>query len=328
MVRFARVLLAIAFVGAVASCTTTPESPQERLALTYPADQPFPESRFATISGLSVHYRTWTPSGEPVAKVLLLHAVGGSTYEFNRVVPLLVAHGMSVVAVDLPGFGYSDPALKFDHSLENRLGVIWTLVDRLDTDENQFNPLVKWYIVGHDMGGEFAVWMALDRPGRIAGIVLESTILGKNRPGGRMAWFPPVRWALRAWINNSLFTADGVRELLSDAYGRSPSEEAVDGYLAPLVLRDADKALVNFVKTVGSEVPDLRSVTVPVLIVWGSEDTWRSVEDGRQEAEQLPGSQFTVIPGAGHVPTDTHPEEFVGILTEWISTRERPSGGP
>lgn len=328
MARYTRVLLAIAFVGAVASCATAPESPEERLALIYPTDQPFPESRFATISGLSVHYRTWAPSGEPTGKVLLLHAVGGSTYEFNRIVPLLVADGLSVVAVDLPGFGYSDPALKFDHTVENRLGVIWTLLDRLDTDENQFNPLAKWYIVGHDMGGEFAVWMALDRPGRIAGLVLESTILGKNRPGGRMAWFPPVRWALRAWINNSLFTADGVRELLADAYGRPPSEEEVDGYLAPLVLRDADKALVNFAKTVGSEVPDLASVTVPVLIVWGSEDTWRSVEEGRQNAEQLSGGQFTVIPGAGHVPTDTHPEEFVGILTEWISMRERSSGEP
>jgi len=210
--------------------------------------------------------------------------------------------------------------LKFEHTAPNRLGLIWPLIDRLDTDDNQFNPLARWYIVGHQMGGEFALWMATDRPGRVAGLVLIATILGENRPGGRMAWFPPVRWGLRAWLKNSLYTVDGVRELLEDAYGQPPTGEAVDGYLAPLVRGDAQKALVNFAKTVGPELPDLAVVDAPVLFVWGSEDSWRSIEDGQLQADGQPGSQFEIIEGAGHVPTDTHAEQLSRLITRWIAS--------
>jgi pimeloyl-ACP methyl ester carboxylesterase len=327
MQRIARMFFVfIIFGGVMISCATQQEAPGDRLALIYPDDRPFGESRFTTIFGLTIHYRVWQPDGEPVGKILLLHGIGGSTYSFDRIVPLLRADGYAVAAIDLPGFGYSDPALKFEHTAENRLELIWTLIDRLDTDDNQFNPLSRWYVVGHQMGGEFAVWMATDRPGRIAGLILVATVLGRNRPGGRMAWFPPVRWALRAWLNNSLYTVDGTRELLEGAYGQPPTEEAVDGYLAPLVRDDAERALVNFAKTVGPEIPDLAAVEAPVLFVWGSEDTWRSIEDGRLQAEIKPESRFLVMGGAGHVPMDTHAERFAGLVTSWIAAVGSPAG--
>lgn len=141
-----------------------------------------------------------------------------------------------------------------------------------------------------------------------------------------MAWFPPVRWGLRAWLKNSLYTVDGVRELLEEAYGQPPAEEAVDGYLAPLVRDDAQKALINFAKTVGADLPDLTAVEAPVLFVWGSEDVWRSIEDGRLQADLIPGSRFETIEGAGHVPTDTHPEQFAGVLIRWIAAVASSSG--
>jgi pimeloyl-ACP methyl ester carboxylesterase len=320
MKRSARVgLVFFIFVAIMASCATQQEPPEVRLGLIYPEDRPFPESRFTTVLGLTIHYRVWQPDGDPVGKILLLHGIGGSTYSFDRVVPLLRASGYAVAAIDLPGFGYSDPALKFEHTPENRLELVWTLIDRLDTDDNQFNPLSRWYVVGHQMGGELGVWMANDRPGRIAGLVLVATVLGQNRPGGGMAWFPPVRWGLRAWLRNSLYTEDGARELLEDAYGQPPTEEAVDGYLAPLVRDDSEKALVNFTKTVGPEIPDLATVQAPLLFIWGSGDTWRSIEDGRLQADQRPESQFQVIDGAGHVPMDTHAEQFAGLVTRWIA---------
>lgn len=327
MIRTVRRHLLLLAIGAMmASCATQPEAPADRLSLIYPEDRPFSESRFADVAGLSLHYRQWSPPDEPVGKILLLHGIGGSTYSFNLVAPQLAEAGYAVVAIDLPGFGYSDPALKFEHTPENRLGVIWTLIDRLDTDENQFNPLDRWFIIGHQMGGEFATSMAVDRPGRVTGLVLVSTVLGSNRPGGRMAGFPPVRWALRSWLRTTLFTPEGVAELLEDAYGQAPTEDAVNGYLAPLVRTDADKAYINFTKTVGNESPDATLVSAPVLLVWGSEDTWRSIEEGRLQSELWPSATFRVIDGAGHVPMDTHDREFVILVTRWIDSVD-VSGG-
>ena len=285
----------------------------------YPAERPFPESRFATIGDIQIHYRTWQPPNTPRAKLLLLHGIGGSTYSFDRVVPLLLDAGYAIVAVDLPGFGYSDTALKFEHTPENRLALIWTLIDRLDTDQNQFNPVERWFVIGHQMGGELALWMATDRPGRIAGLVLVSAVVGSNRPGGRMAPFPPVRWGLRSWLANSLYTEAGVQELLEDAYGQPPTQEAIDGYLAPLLRPDADKALVRYARTVGPEIPPLSSVSVPVLAIWGNQDTWRSLEEGREQTAQIPDATIEVIEGSGHVPMDTDSERFVSLVDMWIT---------
>ena len=138
MERIAQALLLSLIAGAVvAACASQQESPQDRLGLIYPEERPFAESRFTTIAELSMHYRVWQPEGVPIGKILLLHGLGGSTYSFDHIVPLLVAEGYAIAAIDLPGFGYSDPALKLEHTPQNRLGLVWTLIDRLDTDDNQ-----------------------------------------------------------------------------------------------------------------------------------------------------------------------------------------------
>jgi pimeloyl-ACP methyl ester carboxylesterase len=313
-------LAAVAIILLI-SCVTPTETPEDRLSVLYPEDRPFPESRFATVGDLQIHYRAWEPPNTPRAKILLLHGIGSSTFSFEQVVPGLVDAGYAVVAVDLPGFGYSDTALKFEHTPENRLAIIWTLIDRLDTDQNQFNPVDQWFVIGHEMGGELALWMAADRPGRIAGLVLVSTVAGSNRPGGRMAALPPVRWGLRSWLANSLYTADGVRELLEDAYGQPPTQEEVNGYLAPLLRKDMDKALVRYARTVGTEIPPLNEITAPVLAVWGDRDTWRSIDEGREQLAELQDATMEIIEGAGHVPMDTHPARFVEIVDRWITAQ-------
>jgi len=327
MRQIARVgLVALLLTMLLVSCVSLSSASEDRLSLIYPEVRPFPESRFTTIFGLTIHYRTWEAEGDQIGKILLIHGIGGSTYSFERLVPYLRQAGYAVAAIDMPGFGFSDPATKFEHTARNRLELVWTLIDRLDTDQNQFNPLQRWYIIGHDMGGEFAVWMANERPGRIAGLVLISTVIGDNRPGGRMTWFPPVRWALRSWYNNSLFTEDGVRELLEDAYGEPPTQDEVDGYLAPLLRPDAAKALVNYARTVGNDVPDLSALTVPVLYLFGSDDTWKSIDDARLQAEQVPESRFEVIQGGGHVPMDTQPSLVSAFVTLWIQSLENGGG--
>lgn len=318
MRRIAPPLIA-ALIITLFSCATEPEVPQQNPAELYPPDRPFPESRFATVGTVRVHYRLWQPDEEPKAKLLLLHGLGASTYSFDAVVSGLIAEGYAVAAVDMPGFGFSDPALKFEHTPENRLALMWTLVDRLDTDQNQFNPVARWYIVGHQMGGEFACWMALDRPGRVAGLVLVSTVLGTNRPAGKMAWFPPVLWGFRSWLTNTLFTREGVQELLEKAYGRPPSPDAVNGCLAPLLRDDAERALVRYVRTAGPQVPPFDAITRPVLHIWGSEDSWRSLEEAREQVGERENVTFRIIEGAGHIPMDTHPEQFTTAVDSWIT---------
>src|SRR5262245_65558384 len=64
--------------------------------------------RFVTVDGLNIRYLE-DGSGVPA---ILLHgsSLGSSADVFRRNLPALAAGGVRAIAVDLPGFGKSDPA--------------------------------------------------------------------------------------------------------------------------------------------------------------------------------------------------------------------------
>lgn len=68
---------------------------------------PFENSGFMEIDGISHHYRVWRPRGDMTHKIVLIHGLFESTFTWERVIPLLTERGYAVLAVDLPGFGYS-----------------------------------------------------------------------------------------------------------------------------------------------------------------------------------------------------------------------------
>ncbi len=258
------------------------------------------------------------PNDTPRGKLLMIHAAGASTVSFRTLAPELAEAGYAVLAVDLPGFGFSDLALEFEHTAANRSGLLWSLADRLDTEDNGLPATDGWTIAGHGMGGEVAVQMALDRPGRTRGLVLFATeVVGLQRPG-RFFGLPPVRWSVRAWIETSLYTPDGVDELLSEAYGRPAEAEEVDLYAAPLLRSKMPEAYVRYARTVGRIEFDLQSISNPSLILWGEADPWIDPEIAVQTAGQLPSSTLVTIPGAAHLPMETHAERVTDVLLEWL----------
>lgn len=302
-------------------CTTSEPAPQESLLARYPVERPFAESRFSTFGGLTLHHRTWTPTGTPVAKILLLHAEGASTVTYRRLGPQLADAGYAVVAIDLPGFGFSDPALDFEHTLANRTGMIWSLLDRLDTEPNEFPPAEAWMVGGHGMGGQVATGMALERPARTAGLLLFATeIVGPQRVR-RGFWLPPVRWAWRAWLENSLYTRDGVEEILSSAYGRPATEEEVDLYTAPLLRPQMPNAYVHYARSADEMEFELDALDTPALLIWGAEDDWIEPETGEATATALPAATLEVLPDAHHLPMETHTAATRDAIARWIDAR-------
>ena len=52
----------------------------------------------------------------------------------------------------------------------------------------------------------------------------------------------------------------------------------------------------------------LGEITAPTLLVTGAEDPATTVDMIRLLADDIPDSQFVVVPGAAHLPNATHPE--------------------
>jgi pimeloyl-ACP methyl ester carboxylesterase len=66
--------------------------------------------------------------------------------------------------------------------------------------------------------------------------------------------------------------------------------------------------------------PLLREITVPTLIVVGSEDAFTPVSDAELMHRGIPGSQLLVMEGVGHMPNMERPAEFNSALLRFLHT--------
>lgn len=97
--------------------------------------------------------------------VLLLHQVPRSSDEYRDVLPHLAAAGLHAVAVDLPGYGASDPATR--DSIEAYADAVAAVAAALADG--------PYALVGHHTGGVVAIELAARDPQAVRSLVLSST---------------------------------------------------------------------------------------------------------------------------------------------------------
>lgn len=277
-------------------------------------DLAFDNSIFSEISEAKLHYRSWMPEDTIKGNILMVHGFGGSTFSWRFTAPYLAEKGFYVVATDLPGFGLSERVPDYNHTAANRATHMWALIDELAPGQN-------WHLVGHSMGGATAAEMALQRPAQTESLILAAGAVidtGVTRPSFFLRYPPAARWA-RVLSTNYFINESRVTQLLESAYGRTPSSEEVSGYYLPLTLQGTDRVLVDLLQTgITNPGQKLAELTVPVLCLWGEADAWVPLEQGKTAAATIPGAELVVIPGEGHCPMETAPEQFNRELYEFI----------
>jgi len=91
----------------------------------------------------------------------------------------------------------------------------------------------------------------------------------------------------------------------------SADNSSMDGY----ALRAADAA-------VGTLLPVAQRIAVPSLVLWGSRDQTLAPASFPKLAASLPNAQTATIK-AGHVPHQSHAEEFNRFVLEFLQTVDR-----
>jgi pimeloyl-ACP methyl ester carboxylesterase len=239
--------------------------------------------------------------------VVLLHGVSESAAIWA---PLFTELGQfRLLAVDLPGHGLSEPvAFHRGQVREYARRMIEDLLDALGLDEVP--------VIGHSLGGMFALWHAAAGSGRISEVVA----VGEPAvalPGARVR------------IPLSLLTVRG----LGTAVLRSPSPSRVYRHLLSQGLGSAEVAAApgsliealrlsarrpENARTVASLMhaidrfrrpraesvltsAELAAITAPTTFILGSDDPYLSVEDARTSVGQIHGARLCEVPG-GHAP--------------------------
>jgi pimeloyl-ACP methyl ester carboxylesterase len=273
----------------------------------------FANSMYYEADGVELHYRSWG-SDSAGEKVLLVHGLGGSTFSWRYTAPALSENGYKTIAVDLPGFGLSERAVGFDHTAERRAELLWSFLDHLYPGE-------RWHLVGHSMGGATVTAMALQNREQVQSVTLAAGALAAFEPSIRdlLLRYPPFSRWLAVLSPRFILSESRVEQFLASAYGRQPSPEEVEGYYLPLTIKDTDAVLADLLRS--RRVPLLERVgdlDIPVLCLWGENDTWVPLEQGEDLSRLIPGAELIVLPGEGHCPMETAPDQFNAELLVFL----------
>lgn len=143
------------------SCMTMRLSASETTAYFQEENVPF-ISRTPLVGEHRVHY---VQTGNPSRPTLFfIHGSPGSWDAYKRYLSdSLLLEKYRMIAVDRPGFGYSD----FGHA-EDLPEQAQILEDFLAQSDNG-QPVV---LIGHSLGGPLALWMAADHPDRFSDVVI------------------------------------------------------------------------------------------------------------------------------------------------------------
>jgi pimeloyl-ACP methyl ester carboxylesterase len=233
-------------------------------------------------------YRFWTTTSGSGTPIVLLHGLGGSSDWFDANIDVL-AESHSVAAVDLIGFGRNRSLLRrtpFPLVFEETAALLARWI------ETTFSEPV--HLAGNSMGGHTAIHLAAQRPDLVRSLTLIDS------SGIPFALDPRIHFENAALPRRGFAFA---RMLTRDAFRAGPTSFAIA--FARLLRDDAR--------------PLLRTLKMPVLLVWGEHDPLVPLTYGRQMAEEMPQAKFVVIKGAGHVPMWEAPTEFNGALLAFVN---------
>jgi pimeloyl-ACP methyl ester carboxylesterase len=258
----------------------------------------FSNSRYVQVNDVRIHVREWPGTNNTLCPVLLVHGFAGSTFSFRELAPALAQAGYSVLAIDLPGYGYSQRSAFSGNAAD----ALWQLL------ENE-KPGQSWCLLGHSMGAKLVGQMAALKPNRVSAIAYSdgSPLISSER---RKKWFSSssfIRNAAIKWVEKHYLNEKKFVEVLSQAYARPATREEAQGYLKPLLIPGTVAAAFSgYAKKWSEDVKPAQINTIPSLIIWGDKDTWIKPEVGKALAKNIPSAKFLMVKGAGHCPIETH----------------------
>ncbi len=248
---------------------------------------------------LRMGYVAAGPADGPV--VLCLHGEPSWSFLYRKMIPVLAAGGLRVVAPDLVGFGRSDkPARIEDHSYARQVEWVRCLAfDRLDLREVT--------LVGQDWGGLIGFRLAAENPGRFARLVAANTGL----PTGDHP-MPEVWWQFRRVVEQA--DALDIARLVQAGCRTNLAPAVRAGYDAPFPdgrYQAGPRAMPRLVPTAPDDPASaanraawaaLTAAATPLLIAFSDGDpiTGGMAPVLRTAFAGAQGLDHPVIAGAGH----------------------------
>jgi 3-oxoadipate enol-lactonase len=256
----------------------------------------------------------WTAegSGEPLVLVM---GLGYPSDMWHRLLPALAGR-YRVIRLDNRGAGRTGDVPGAPYTVETMAGDLLAVMDAAGE--------LSAHVFGVSMGGLIAQEAALTAPDRV-----RSLILGCTHPGVAHAVLSPDALAMLA-SRAQLSPEQAANQSLPFNYAPSTPRRRIEEDWAvrmPLASSSAGYSAQLRGTATWSGLERLPTLRVPTLVLHGEQDRLVPVANGRSIAEEVPGAELVVIPGANHLFFTDAPEETVSVLLDWLSRHSRSDGG-
>ncbi len=204
-----------------------------------------------------------------------------------------------VVRLDFPGFGGGTEAPPSDWGVEEYASFVRAFTEKIG--------LTSYMLIGHSFGGRVSikgVAQGILKPSRLvliaaAGIAKHRTLRNRAmtaiaKAGKIVTYVPP----LSLWRT----------QLRKKLYQKLGSDYLAAGALSKVYLKVIREDLTKYART----------ISIPTLLIWGSEDTMVPLADGKLFESLVQGSRLEVFPGVGHSPHCEHPKEVAKLIAEFV----------
>lgn len=219
-----------------------------------------------------------------------------------------------VIAPDMRGFGGSQSHGETS-TMEQMADDVAGALDNLGIDE----PIV---LCGLSMGGyvAFAFWRKY--AARLRGLVLCDTRAAADTPEAAAARFETVE---RLLAEGTTPLADAMLpKLFAPAtLAERPNVSAIE---RQKILAAEPAGLAAALRGMAARrdfTDELANVACPVLVIVGREDVISTVDEMRAMAAAIVGSEFVILPSAGHLTPLENPDGFNEAIEQFLTRVER-----
>lgn len=220
-------------------------------------------------------------------------------------------------SIDLPGFGRSFSSRERGLSLQEHSQIVQHLVARFVKKDE------RAVLIGQDIGGAIAQICAISMCEQISGVVLINCS-GLSEPvhgikTGLFGW--EMRWRLRKLLSHS---AVGRRSALFHSLLWDPWRHSQTRAALIQAMRAFEVSWPGpFERQHWRE--ELRNLSVPVLLLWGTQDTINQTENALKLVRELPEAYFFENEIAGHWPNLEDPDWVSDKILEFTFRLAGPS---